>query len=179
MYTNVGNAIQRVNPGALIICEGLMDITDKSSNIWWTMELAHVATKPVVLHIRNKVVYSPHEYANMRNGGGGDLYIKRLNECWGYMVEGHIAPIWIGEMGATLSPDDKPTIAWANTILPYINGQDGAMGGPTFTGSEQPISADIWRWGCQPGTGDGVMNAEGQIRPEIANYVDGIMFRRN
>lgn len=183
MYTQVGNAIQAVDPGALIICEGFMDITDKSSNIWWTMDLTHVAAKPVVLNIPHKVVYSPHEYPNMRNGGGGPSYIARMDEDWGYLIRRSLAPVWIGEMGASLdAPDEGGHISiadeqgWAKTLLAYMNGI--APGGLRFAKGQQPVSGDWWLWGCRTGESpDGCLSPAGQVRPEQAPYIERMLFQ--
>ena len=127
MFTNVGNAVQAVDPGALIICEGPMDVTDKSSKIWWMMDLAHVATRPVVLKVPGKVVYSVHEYPNLPNDSG-PAYVARLNEDWGYLVRQNAAPVWIGEMGDSMDVADGGKVsiaeqkAWGETLLDYMNG---------------------------------------------------------
>jgi endoglucanase/chitinase len=150
MFTNVGNAIEAVDPGILVICEGAMDVTDKNSIIWWMMDLTHVATKPVVLNIPNKVVYSVHEYPTEVDGISNDTgaaYIARMNEDWGYIVTRNIAPVWVGEMGEALTSTDTDGLAWFATIAPYLNGQDGKYGGPTFHGNQQPISTSWWFWG--------------------------------
>jgi endoglucanase/chitinase len=182
MYTRVGNAIQRVDPGALIICEGFMDNTDKSSNIWWVMDLTHVATEPVVLHIPHKVVYSPHEYPNMRNGGGGPKYVARLNEDWGYLITRNVAPVWIGEMGASMDQKDGSNdimipdeIGWGNTILPYMNGL--APGGIRLTKNEQPVSGDWWRWEYAPGESpDGCLAKDGKLNSAQEPYIEQMLF---
>jgi hypothetical protein len=45
-----------------------------------------------------------------------------------------------------------------------MNGQDGAQGGPTFTGRQQPVSGDWWVWGYLPGEApDGTLNANGSL----------------
>jgi endoglucanase len=172
MYRTVGNAIQAIDPGALIICEGLMDVTDKSSNIWWTMDLTHAATKPVVLKRPHKVVYSVHEYPNMRNGGGGPTYVARMNEDWGWLIKGNIAPVWIGEMGAAMSTDSDRN--WGDTILSYMDGT--AVDGPRYTKGQQPISGDWWRWGCYPERGDGCLNDDGKVRPVLSAYIAKMLY---
>jgi hypothetical protein len=183
MFTNVGNAIHAVDPGALIICEGAADITDKSSLLWWSMNLTHVATKPVVLRIPHKVVYSVHEYPSEVGGVSptrldhGPTYISFMNTDWGFIEKNNLAPVWVGEMGMPFKADDTDGNQWIATILPYLNGQDGAQGGPTFHGSRQPISTDVWRWGCEPAMGDGCMDSSGNIRPEIAEIVNSLLFR--
>jgi hypothetical protein len=40
--------------------------------------------------------------------------------------------------------------AWIQTVLDYMNGRDGAEGGPTFSGNEQPVSGSWWQWGSAP-----------------------------
>ena len=182
MYTRVGNAIQAVDPGALIICEGFADITDKSSNLWWTMDLTHVAAKPVVLNVPHRVIYSPHEYPNMRNGGGGPSYVARMNEDWGYLIRRNLAPVWIGEMGASMdAPDEGGHISiadeagWAKTLLDYMDGV--APGGLRFTKGQQPVSGDWWLWGCRTGESpDGCLNKDGQVRPGQAPYIARMLF---
>jgi endoglucanase len=99
-----------------------------------------------------------------------------MNADWGFIETKDIAPVWIGEMGCAQSSTDTDGSTWEATMLPYIDGQDGAAGGPVFRGADQSISTDLWRWGSQPGVGDGCLNAEGQIRPEIASFVDGLYF---
>jgi endoglucanase/chitinase len=179
MFTNVGNAIEAVDPGVLIICEGPMDVTDKSSVIWWSMDLSHVATKPVVLKIPNKVVYSVHEYPAEVSGirhDHGQEYIDEMNADWGYLETKNIAPVWVGELGAPTSASDADGNGWEATILPYLSGEDSAVGGPKFTGADQPIGTDLWRWGSAPNVGDGCLSTAGAIRPEIADYVSQLMF---
>jgi hypothetical protein len=165
MYTTVGNAIQAVDPGALIVCES---------------PEAPVSARPIVLRIPHKVLYSVHEYpgevsANY-NDHGAD-YIASMTKNWGYLEARNIAPVWVGEMGMPFKADDADGNQWIGTILPYVDGQDGDQGGPIFHGSQQPISTDVWRWGCQPDMGDGCMDSSGNIRPEIAEIVNSLLFR--
>jgi hypothetical protein len=55
--------------------------------------------------------------------------------------------------------------AWAATLLGYMNGQDGAEGGPVFTAGQQPVPGDWWAWGYLPGQApDGTLNAAGGLR---------------
>ncbi len=53
--------------------------------------------------------------------------------------------------------------AWASTLLDYMNGKDGALGGPTFTGAQQGISGSWWLAGSEAGQyPDGIQSAWGQ-----------------
>lgn len=59
--TRAGNAIHTVNPKLLIIVEGVEKEQDGSAT-WWGGGLRGVKTKPVTLKVKNRVVYSPHDY---------------------------------------------------------------------------------------------------------------------
>jgi aryl-phospho-beta-D-glucosidase BglC (GH1 family) len=174
MFTNVGNAIQTVNPGALIICQGPALIRDTKSPLCWMMDLSGVKTKPVVLHIPHKVVYSVHEYPNLPLANdSGSAYIRRLNTNWGWLIKQNIAPVWIGEMGEAMDiahygESIARQRAWGNTLLPYMNGT--APGGPRFSGNQQPISGDWWAWGA-------CLDKSGDVRPAQAPYIDAMLFR--
>ena len=167
MYTSVGDAIQSVDPGALIICEGAplsaYGASDPAIGTW-VEDLRPVLNRPVVLGVPNKVVYSVHLYPNevtsSPDADSGPTYIQHQNAAWGYLETQDIAPVWIGEMGAPLTASDTDGQAWAATIIPYLNGLDGSQGGPTFAGTSQPVSTDWWFWGTyNQGTGWGTLAA--------------------
>lgn len=172
MYIRVGNAIQKVDPGALIICEAIINWQTGA----YAGDLSPVREQPVRLNIPSKVVYSLHEYSWDKVDVRKDVLIARLNKTWGFLVKENIAPVWIGEMGATANSTDKRAIQWDSDLIDYLNGKAGDLGGPVFRGHDQPVSADLWRWGCQPETEDGCMNHAGEIRPEIAEYAAGQLF---
>jgi len=185
MYQDVGNAVQAVNPGALIIAEGVIT----ADGIGYPMDFSGVRNNPVTLNTPNKVVYSPHNYpaeigADPR--ASGQAAIDGNNQQWGWIVKDNIAPIWIGEMGSNMtSPDSQ---AWASTLLDYMNGKDGAQGGPTFSGNQQGISGSWWNLGWEngaPGTGAGGGNPDGNqdawgvghYRPLQQAVTDQMLFR--
>lgn len=174
MYERVGAAIQKADPGALVICEAIINWETGA----YAGDLAPVKTLPVTLKRPNKVVYSLHEYAWKEVNVSKDRLIPRLNRTWGFLIRDDIAPVWIGEMGTAANASDARGIRWDSDLLAYVNGQDADLGGPTFGGAAQPVSCDVWRWGCIPETEDGCMNHEGSIRPEIADYVNGLLFRK-
>jgi hypothetical protein len=168
MFQTVGNAIQAVDPGALIIAEGPISIPLQN------FDLTAVATNPVVLNIPNKVVYSAHIYPSAIGAepvDSGPAYVANINKAYGYIETQNIAPVWIGEIGASLDGTADSAggnlareQAWAQTMVDYLNGKDGALGGPTFTGSQQGMSTDWWDWGYNPGQyPDGVLNADGSL----------------
>jgi endoglucanase len=128
------------------------------------MDLSEAHEKPVVLTVSRshpaKVVYSVHEYPKTIGGSAfdsGPAMTTARNNAWGYLEANGYAPVWIGEMGASLdgladSADTTNTAtpladeqAWAADLVAYLNGQ--APGGPRFRGGEQPFGSDWWAEG--------------------------------
>lgn len=142
MCTKVGGAIQAVNPDLLVICEGYQDYAGGYPE----GDLRGVATKPVVLPVANKVVYSVHEFPTEISGFSpvaGPAAVARMNRGWGYLVTQDIAPVFVGEMGSSmLSPESK---AWARTMVDYLNGL--TPGGIRLERWQLPVSACWWAWG--------------------------------
>lgn len=145
MYQTVGNAVEEADPGTLIICEGPI--------VWqplYNADLSHVASTPVVLSASNQVVYSVHLYPSSIGAepfDSGPQYVHTLNQAFGYLITQNIAPVWIGEIGASMSSQDDQ--AWADTVVPYINGK--AAGGLVVPAGGQPPGIDWWMWDCDPG----------------------------
>jgi endoglucanase/chitinase len=182
MYSQAAAAIQAVDPGALIIAEGIENWTGTLFNggtplIPGYADLTTVVTYPVTLPDPAQLVYSVHDYPNTISGvtpDSGATKIKGATQNWGYLVVKGIAPVWIGEMGASLDgvgPDSnsssklKDEQAWISTLLGYLNGKDGAHGGPTFGGCAQPVSTDWWAWGNLDGESpDGTLQDNGKPR---------------
>jgi len=168
MYQRVGNAILDVDPHKLIICEGPQNYSGSYANMgpapWGDLSL--VRTKPVVLKLPNKVVYSIHDYPFVISGfrpDSGPAKIRLMNRTWGYLVSEKIAPVWIGEMGANMI--DAGEQAWAQTMVDYVNGATGSLGGPTFSGVDQGVGTCWWVWGHLPGQQpEGTLNADGSLR---------------
>ncbi|WP_428485128.1 cellulase family glycosylhydrolase [Rhodopila sp.] len=152
MYNTVGSAVEAADPGALIIAEGPQNWTgtllNGKSGLASEGDLSEAAAKPVTLTVNgstvaNKVVYSVHEYPSTIGGepvDSGSAYIAQMNAAWGYLEAQNIAPVWIGEMGGSLDSTGVDSSsasnlaneqAWAATIVPYLNGQDAAQGGPS------------------------------------------------
>jgi endoglucanase len=142
MCTRVGGAIQAVNPGVLIICEGYQDYAGGYPE----GDLRLVATKPVVLPVTDKIVYSVHEFPteiSQFSPVTGPGAIARMNRAWGYLITQDIAPVFVGEMGSSmLSAESK---AWAQTLTDYLNGT--APNGIRLDRRQMPVSACWWAWG--------------------------------
>jgi hypothetical protein len=192
MYEDVGSAIEQADPGVLIIAEGpinfgpnLLNGTPLSLGI---QDLSEAQDKPVVLTVGKshppKVVYSVHEYPKTIGGSAydsGPEMTKARNEAWGYLEANGYAPVWIGEMGASLdghadSADTTHTPtpladeqAWAADLVAYLNGQ--APGGPRFRPWEQPFGSDWWAEGNLAGQyPDGTFTFDTENAAQAAVY---------
>ncbi len=201
MYSTVGSAVEAADPGALIIAEGPQEYGGAPAGSGMNPnvvapegDLTGVATDPVRITVNgqavtNKVVYSVHEYPYAVSGwqqDSGSAAISRMNAAWGYLETQNIAPVWIGEMGASLDGNNdgnSESVAgeqtWANTIIGYVNGQDGAQGGPTFSGNQQGIGTDWWALGEDAGQPDGIqsyLGAPGNYRAAQQAVTNQLVF---
>jgi aryl-phospho-beta-D-glucosidase BglC (GH1 family) len=170
MYERVGNAILAVDPGKLIITEGPQDYSTNFAGTspapWGDLSIA--GQYPVVLNVANKLVYSIHDYPLEIAGyspDNGPTKVAQMNNAWGYLVAQGIAPVWIGEMGSSM--DASTDAAWAQTLVDYANGDDGSLGGPTFSAGQKGIGTDWWAWGYFPGElPDGTLSSDGSLKPD-------------
>lgn len=120
-----GNALLEINPDWLIIVGGT-----ESGN-----DLSGVARRPVVLDVPGRVVYSAHVYSWSGWGSLGGRYAKRtypsfvqaMRKNWAYLVEGDIAPVWIGEFGAPADPGQGDANYWKN-LLRFLKAIDADFG---------------------------------------------------
>lgn len=170
MYQDVGNAIQAVDPGALIICEGPQNYSNDFAGNGPAPEgdLSVAGKVPVVLGVPGKVVYSVHDYPTEISSirvDSGPAAVRQMNRVWGYLITDNIAPVWVGEMGSSMISENSKD--WAATLIGYMNGEDGALGGPVFAGTQQPVSGDWWVWGYLPGQApNGTLAADSSLRAE-------------
>lgn len=192
MYTNVGNAVEVADPRALIIAEGPQNYSGTFDGPAGSTapegDLTAVASDPVLLNMPNKVVYSVHEYPQAISGispDSGSAAVQRMNLAWGYLETQNIAPVWIGEMGASLDGTDagesqRAVQAWADTMVGYVNGQDGSQGGPTFSGNQQGIGTDWWTAGAltgeQPDGTQSQWGPPGNYRPGQQAVTDQLLY---
>jgi len=126
-----GNAVLAVNPNLLLFVEG----TDAYNNdyYWWGGNLEGVRNSPVTLSTPNRLVYSahdygPHEYAQTwfnASTSYSSLYTVWTNH-WGFITQNGIAPVWLGEFGATnTSADIQSNTAgsegqWFQSLTQYL-----------------------------------------------------------
>src|SRR5437667_11793527 len=118
MYESVGNAILAVNPNALIICEAVIDYQTGA----YEGDLSVVKHLPIHLRNGQKLVYSVHEYPRQIGGyrrpESGPGYVERMNRMWGWLIRENVAPVWIGEVGASMV--SAASKAWGRTLLDYM-----------------------------------------------------------
>ena len=170
MCERAGNAILAIDPRKLIICEGPMNaqrsLADPRIPAPWG-DLSMAGKYPVQLSVPDKIVYSVHDYPTEIGGykpDSGAEKVAQMNKVWGYLVRDHIAPVWIGEMGANMTTEDHRR--WAKTLIEYTNGELGAAGGPTFSGDEQGIGIDWWYAGYAAyGNPTGIFDVTGHLNP--------------
>ncbi len=120
-----GNRLLKMNPHWLIVVGGT-----ESGN-----DLTGVAQRPVVLDVPHRVVYSAHVYSWSGWGSLGGRYAKRtypsfvaaMRRNWAYLVEGDVAPVWIGEFGAPAHPGQGDANYWKN-LLRYLKAIDADFG---------------------------------------------------
>ncbi len=173
MYEAVGNAILAVNPNALIICEAVINYKIGA----YEGDLSIVKTQPVVLSNPNKLVYSVHEYpkeiGGYKGAESGIEYIDRMNRLWGWLVRDNVAPVWIGEMGASMTSAGSK--AWGTTLLDYMNGR--SPGGLTLLRNQPGVSGDWWAWGCLSGQNpNGCVGEDGKVRAEQEPFIEQMLF---
>jgi hypothetical protein len=167
MCSDTGAAVEAADPGVLIICEGAINFTGKflDGNAFpgganGMQDLSNAGAFPVTVGA-SEVVYSIHDYPGWLSGqspSSGAASVEFRNLAWGYLEMNDVAPVWVGEGGASLDGTDGQSAAdtaWATALIQYVNGQ--ASGGPTFTGTAQPVGFDWWYFGYGPGqTIDGI-----------------------
>ncbi|AEO70062.1 fec51aae-d90a-42f5-af7c-106785e1126a [Thermothielavioides terrestris] len=120
-----GNRLLKMNPDWLIIVGGTESCND----------LSGVARRPVVLDVPDRVVYSAHVYSWSGWGSLGGRYSKRtyasfvqsMRKNWAYLVEGNIAPVWVGEFGAPDKPKRGDANYW-NNLMRYLKTIDADFG---------------------------------------------------
>lgn len=126
--TRAGNAVLAVNPGLLIVVEGVEKSSDGSST-WWGGGLSDVARAPVALDVDGRVVYSPHDYpASIFRQAWFDApdYPANLDSVWtrnwGFIARNDLAPVLVGEFGTRLETESDAD--WLAELVGYIDSND-------------------------------------------------------
>jgi endoglucanase len=126
-----GNAILAINPNLLIIVEG--NASYNGAFTWWGGMLRGVATRPIVLSVPNRVVYSAHDYGphlasqSWFNGSTTPASLNAVwNQNWGFIYNQNIAPVWLGEFGTTNNAAEIQSTAagsqgqWFSSLVQYL-----------------------------------------------------------
>jgi len=125
-----GNAILAINPNWLILVEGVEKEVDKDGNpldwTWMGGELIDAGKRPIRLNVKNRVVYSPHDYGPSVSGQKWftdptfpDNMPAFWDKHWGYLQKQGIAPVLVGEFGGpTVGSDPEGT--WQRSLVAYL-----------------------------------------------------------
>lgn len=150
--TRAGNAVLGVNPRLLIIIEGVERQND-GSNTWWGGGLKDAGAAPVTLAVKNRVVYSPHDYPASVfaqpwfSASGYPANLEAVWDAnWGYLVRKNIAPVLLGEFGTKLeTPSDR---TWLDALVAYLANTKISYAYWSFnpnSGDTGGLVADDWR----------------------------------
>ncbi|KAK0392855.1 hypothetical protein NLU13_2349 [Sarocladium strictum] len=120
-----GNRLLALNPEWLIVVEGTSSAND----------LSGVRSRPVKLSEPDKLVYSAHVYAWSGWGSWAGRFKQQaygsfreaMRFNWGYLLEGDIAPVWVGEIGAPRRPSRGDATYWKN-LWRYLKAVDADFG---------------------------------------------------
>ena len=119
-----GNRLLAMNPDWLIIVEGVGSANDCSG----------ARNDPVKLDVPDRLVYSVHVFPW---SGWGSLqpysrrpypsFVLAMERNWGFLLEGNIAPVWVGEMGVPDHPGKGDQHYWDN-LMKYLKLVDADFG---------------------------------------------------
>ena len=148
----IGNSIQTVNKDWLLFVEGTE----------WSSTLAGVKNTPIEFDTPNKLVYSPHVYAQSVGNFSwlsDPNYPKNLpaqyDGMWGYIYKNQTAPILIGEFGGQLTSSAEQT--WASTLMKYTNGDWNLDGTSDLPTGDKGMSWTYWAWTPESGDVGGIL----------------------
>ncbi len=139
-------AVLKIRPDWLIFVEGIK----------YAATLEGVKTRPIVLSVPNRIVYSAHEYswfaANLMPTY--DLYRQVIESVWAFLLKPpYEAPVWVSEFGTC---NDCWGDSWAQKFVQLVQ--------------EEELDWSMWMIFGDPGGGWGLMSKETlQIHsPELA-----------
>ncbi|WP_203527879.1 glycoside hydrolase family 5 protein [Clostridium thermarum] len=121
-----GNAILEVNPNWLIIVEGIENYNGDYN--WWGSNLIGAAEHPIKLKVKNRLVYSVHEYSSsvhdqsyFHESDFPNNMAKRWDKYWGYIHKENIAPVLLGEFGGRkIAESEEIEGIWFLELSKYI-----------------------------------------------------------
>ncbi len=145
-----GNAVLAVNPGWLIIVEGIEQY--KNDYYWWGGNLAGAAEHPVQLSVPGKLVYSAHDYGPgvaWQSWFQSPDFPRNLpaiwQKHWAYLQTQHKIPVLMGEFGGKSMGKDIEGI-WQRALVTYLK--------------LNHISYTYWAWNPNSGDTGGVLQQD-------------------
>ncbi len=170
-----GNAVLAQNPNLLIIVEGIEASVagGKLDRHWWGGNLEGVKRNPVKLKVKNRIVYSPHEYGPevfaqpwFNDPNMNAILKQRWQAGFGYIHDQKIAPVFVGEFGAKQVSTDTVEGRWFAQFTDYL----------ASTG----ISWTFWAWNPNSGDTGGVLLDDWQtINQSKMNALTELIRRQN
>ena len=128
------NAIHRVNPGLLIIAQGLCDRSrPEYGNWWWSGNLQEALVNPITIHHENKLVYGVNDFPasiypifrdeeDFSDTPYPEILPSIWKEHWRNVMTSSVAPVLIGEFGTGLV--SKLDVDWLKLLLVYLQESD-------------------------------------------------------
>ena len=107
-----GNLVLEANPKLLVMVEGPQYSTDFTA----------FAALPLLLKVRNRVVYSPHAYASEAHTFSSYAEMKQAyDQRAGFLLENQPAvPLWVGEFGTCQTLDCGANSQWFVWFVQYL-----------------------------------------------------------
>jgi len=142
-----GDAIHEIAPHWLIVVEGVEKNVpgQRLSGHWWGGNLEGVRAAPVRLRVRNRVVYSPHEYGPgvndadwFRDPSFPVNLAARWEQGFYFIVQDGIAPVLVGEFGGRETGADTREGIWQRAFVEFL--REKRLG--------------FVYWSCNPNSGD-------------------------
>lgn len=124
-----GDAIHEIAPHWLIVVEGVEKNVpgQELSGHWWGGNLEGVRAAPVRLKVRDRVVYSPHEYGPGVSDAGwleDPSFPANLADRWDkgfyFIVREGIAPVLVGEFGGRETGADTREGVWQRAFVEFL-----------------------------------------------------------
>ncbi len=147
-----GNVILEIAPHWLIVVEGVEKNVPGQllPGHWWGGNLEGVRKFPVRLAVKNRVVYSPHEYGpgvNPAEWFKDPTFPANMPDRWDkgffYIVREKIAPVLVGEFGGRETGPDTAEGVWQRAFVNFL--------------AEQKLGFIYWSWNPNSGDTGGVV----------------------
>jgi endoglucanase len=150
-----GNAILSINPNWLIVVEGVENNVpgQKLPIHWMGGNLEGVKRYPVRLSVKNKLVYSPHEYGPgvfdqpwFSEASFPNNLERRWEIGFNYIARQKIAPVLIGEFGGRQVDSTSKEGIWQRKLVNFIN--------------REKLSFTYWSWNPNSGDTGGILQED-------------------